>query len=597
MVTLRTGQPIRDEVMGVHRPSGEQTWIAISTEPVRAADGVTVESVVATFRDITEERAARLELAAYAREQVALREFATLVASEAPPREVFDQAARHVVRVLQATSGGVVRLDEEGVARVVGAWSPEPAAALPVGEVVDLELSTATAKALRSGEPACVVHTGTAALNMPPQGTAFAVPITVNDRLWGVVSVLGDLHLARDTGAGDRLGRYADLLELAIAGAEAREQLSRLASHDHLTGLYNQRTFAERLADEVRRARRYGRPLSLVVFDLDHFKLVNDTYGHDVGNSTLAAFADRLLHLRRGGEVIARIGGEEFAWILPDTDGAHAQLAAERARRAISTTPFPGIGRLTTSAGVCELSDAADADELFRRADLALYWAKSTSRDATFRYTPEAFDAMSDGEQEQRFEAAKTRAAIQTLGATVDARDAGSRRHAERVAALAAMLARASGWPAERVTLLEEAAGVHDVGKLAVPGGVLRKDGSLTEDEREQVEARAVLGAEMVDEMLTDEQVAWIRHHHERYDGTGYPDGLAGRDIPEGAAFIALAEAWDAMTVARPFGPPLTEEQAAEEIRAEAGGQFCPKAVQALLDLQRAGRLADAPAA
>lgn len=595
MRTLRTSMPVRDEVMGVHKPTGELTWIAISTEPVRVAQGTRAHAVVATFRDITEERAARLELAAHAREQEALREFATLVASEAPPRDVFDAAAEHVVRVVDATSGGVVRIEDDGAGRLVGAFAPEGVRVPPVGELIDMDLATATVKAIRTGKPACVVHSGTAGLNAPPQGTALAVPITVHGRVWGVVTVHGGLALAAEPGANDRLSRYTDLLELAIAGAEAREQLSRLATHDHLTGLFNQRAFTERLEEEVRRARRYGRPLSLVVFDLDHFKLVNDTYGHDVGNTTLAAFADRLLGLRRGGEVVARIGGEEFGWILPDTDGEHAHLAAERARRAIAETPFPGVGRLTTSAGVCDLTEATDAGELFRRADVALYWAKSTSRDATFRYTEEAFDEIGGDDQEQRLDMAKSRAAMRALGDTVDGRDASTRRHARRVAGLAAAIARASGWSEERVELLEEAARVHDVGKLAVPDSVLRKAGPLTDDERLRVRDHAALGAEMVDSVLTDEQVTWIRHHHERFDGGGYPDGLAGADIPEGARILAVAEAWDAMTVARPFGAPLTAEQAIDELRAQAGAQFCPAAAQAVVDLQRAGKLA-APA-
>jgi diguanylate cyclase (GGDEF)-like protein/PAS domain S-box-containing protein len=589
--TLRTSLPIRDEIMGVHKPTGELTWIAVCTEPVRIAQGTRAHAVVATFRDITAERAARLELAAHAREQEALREFATLVASEASPHDVFEAAAEHVVRVVDATSGGVVRIEDDGVGRLVGAFAPEGVRIPPVGELIDMELATATVKAICTGRPACVVHGGAAGRNAPPEGAALAVPVTVHGRVWGVVTVHGDLALAAEVGANVRLSRFADLLELAIAGAEAREQLSRMATHDHLTGLFNQRAFTERLGEEVHRARRYGRPLSLVVFDLDHFKLVNDTYGHDVGNTTLAAFADRLAGLRRGGEVIARIGGEEFAWILPDTDGEHAYLAAERARRAIAETPFPGVGRLTTSAGVCDLTEASDPGELFRRADVALYWAKSTSRDATFLYTQEAFDAIGGDDQEQRLEIAKLRAAMRALGDAVDARDASTRRHARRVAGVAAAIARASGWPEERVALLEEAARVHDVGKLAVPDSVLHKPGPLTGDERTRVRDHAVLGAEMVDTMLTDEQVAWVRHHHERYDGAGYPDGLAGPDIPEGARILAVAEAWDAMTVARPFGVPLNEKQAVDEVRAQAGGQFCPAAAQALVDLQRAGRL------
>jgi diguanylate cyclase (GGDEF)-like protein len=135
--------------------------------------------------------------------------------------------------------------------------------------------------------------------------------------------------------------------------------------------------------------------LSLAVFDLDHFKLVNDTYGHPTGDRVLAEFAERLMDERRAGDIVARVGGEEFAWIMLDADGTAAELCAERARRAIADTPFPGVGDLTTSIGVCALADADDS-QLLRRADLALYWAKSGGRNAIMRYSPENVKRLTD---------------------------------------------------------------------------------------------------------------------------------------------------------------------------------------------------------
>ena len=165
--------------------------------------------------------------------------------------------------------------------------------------------------------------------------------------------------------------------------------LLALASTDPLTGLPNLRTFTQRLGDEVVKARRHSRPLSLMMIDIDHFKLINDTHGHEVGNQVLIEIARRLAELARGEDTVARVGGEEFAWILPESDARGAYWVAERARAAVAETPFRGVGHLTISAGVCEIDEAAYPDELFRRADAALYSAKAQGRNTSVRCSPD----------------------------------------------------------------------------------------------------------------------------------------------------------------------------------------------------------------
>ena len=178
---------------------------------------------------------------------------------------------------------------------------------------------------------------------------------------------------------------YVSTIRDITAQTRHEAKLQRLATRDPLTGLLNQRVFRERLKDEIARASRHGRPLSIAILDLDHFKDVNDRYGHPVGDDVLRAAAERLQALTRDGEHLARIGGEEFAWILPDADGDDAYTAAERARHAISLTPFPTAGRIALSAGICELADAGDGD-LYEHADQALYAAKDQGRNRTVRY-------------------------------------------------------------------------------------------------------------------------------------------------------------------------------------------------------------------
>ncbi len=386
----------------------------------------------------------------------------------------------------------------------------------------------------------------------------------------------------------------ASLGSLAVANArlhartlESLAQAERRAAVDPLTELANHRTFHDRLSAEVSRASRHGRALSLVLFDLDRFKAVNDIHGHQVGDEVLVHAARVLQDEARAGDLVARVGGEEFAWIMPEADGLDAWEAAERAREAIASTAFPVVGNLTVSAGVCELGQAADGADLYRLADGALYWAKHHGRDVVFHYSPDVVRALSAEDQAARLRRRQSLQSIRMLARAVDAKDSFTSRHSERVAGLAARLARRVGWTEEEAERLREAGLVHDVGKLAVSDAILLKAGPLTTEEYEGLKLHAALGAEIVSEVFDDDQVAWVRGHHERWDGRGYPDGLSGAELSDGAAILALADAWDAMTSARPYRAAGSHEDALAECVRESGGQFAPWAVEAFIALRR----------
>jgi HD-GYP domain-containing protein (c-di-GMP phosphodiesterase class II) len=183
-------------------------------------------------------------------------------------------------------------------------------------------------------------------------------------------------------------------------------------------------------------------------------------------------------------------------------------------------------------------------------------------------------------------------AGIRSLAGIVDGRSAATRGHSGRVAALAQSLALACGWSHDRAVLLRDVALVHDVGKIGLPEAILLKPGPLDPEERRQICGHPGVGAEIVTGVLGVEQVAWLRHHHERFDGGGYPDGLRGARIPLGARLLALADAWDAMTSHRPYQAAKTPEQALVECRGEAGLHFCPQAVAALGRLWDEGAIA-----
>jgi diguanylate cyclase (GGDEF)-like protein len=176
-----------------------------------------------------------------------------------------------------------------------------------------------------------------------------------------------------------RLAAFAELAAIAVANAETRAELDRLADTDPLTGLANRRAFTARLHGEVERARRHGHSLSLAILDLDDFKRINDTLGHGAGDELLSEVGRRLTATSRAGELVARMGGEEFAWILPAVDAPGALIAVRRACAEIAAI---GIGGgVTCSAGLCDLLVASDEEDLMRRADRALYRAKRAGRD------------------------------------------------------------------------------------------------------------------------------------------------------------------------------------------------------------------------
>jgi diguanylate cyclase (GGDEF)-like protein len=320
----------------------------------------------------------------------ALGRVATAVATEATPRTIFGLVAEESGRLLDAEVAAVVRVEGEATTgRIVGAWARTQAAL--AGVPLALNGEDAISVATRTGRLASAPLTAIA--NASRNGEA--MPIVVAGRRWGALAVAW----AGDGGHADAeesLARFAGLIALAVGNAESRTALATLASTDGLTGLANQRTFHERLATDVARARRHGRPLALVLFDLDHFKAVNDAHGHEAGDRVLAEAARRLEAQCRTGELVARAGGEEFAWILPETNAVGAYAAAERARVAIAATPFPIVGTITASAGVATVDGASDAGELFRAADTALYRAKEAGRDTSVLHAPDAGDVSAD---------------------------------------------------------------------------------------------------------------------------------------------------------------------------------------------------------
>jgi putative nucleotidyltransferase with HDIG domain len=251
---------------------------------------------------------------------------------------------------------------------------------------------------------------------------------------------------------------------------------------------------------------------------------------------------------------------------------------------------------MTVSAGICDLSLATGSEDLAHLADGALYRAKANGRDVVVVYSPDVVQELSEEERAERLARQGNLASLRSLAQAVDAKDPHTRRHSERVAGLAVRLATTLGWPPAACARIREAGLLHDVGKIGVPGAILLRPGPLTALEYEQVKVHAELGAEIASEVLAPEQVLWVRHHHERADGAGYPDGLAEAELSEGALIMAVADSWVAMTGDREYRYALSLADALGECRREAGHHFAEHVVTALERLAETGALASSGA-
>jgi diguanylate cyclase (GGDEF)-like protein len=501
-----------------------------------------------------------------------------------------DLVAVELGGVFGADGTGVLRVDPQGHTVVVGSWSVPGAPRMPPGSSFETSTYTELLKLLDAG------HAITSYGPMGPTevhgyvGRVIA-PVRLGGRLWGAVTVAGMTPDAVPDGETARIERFAELVSLAIGNAETRAALHAQATTDPLTGLVNHRAFHERLHIEADRARRHGRSLSVAVFDVDHFKAINDGRGHLVGDEVLRGVATALRSSVRRGDVVGRLGGDEIAVLQPETDAEGAEAMAENVRALVAGAPVAGV-TLTISAGVCDLSNAGgDPERMLSLADGALYWAKFQGRDACVRYSPDVVEELSASERAERLQRSQAMAGLRGLARAIDAKDHLTHSHAERVADLAVALARAAGWSDARVTKMRDAALLHDVGKIGVPDSILAKPHGLTSYEYEIVKTHASLSAEIASEVLDAEQVSWIRGHHERPDGLGYPDRLAGEDVPEGASLLALADAWDSMTSARSYSPAIKVDAALDQCRTERGRQFSRLAVDALETLAAEGAL------
>ncbi|EOR27629.1 diguanylate cyclase [Clostridium sartagoforme AAU1] len=356
-------------------------------------------------------------------------------------------------------------------------------------------------------------------------------------------------------------------------------QLEGLVNKDGLTEVYNHRYFHDTLKEKVSLSGKYNENISLIFIDIDYFKHYNDLYGHQRGDEVLRTIGNILKKNIRSTDIAARYGGEEFALILPNTTEEQALLIADRIRSVIEKTKFYGeenqpSGVLTASMGVSVFPVKAKSDiELIKSADDALYRAKFFNKNRVETYTSILDDLKNDIDERD----VELVTSIKTLISVINAKDRYTYGHSERVVLYSRLLAQKLNLSKEEEDTLIYGAYMHDIGKINIAQDVLMKKMPLLPEEWNMLKQHPENGVEIIKPVKSlQNMIPIILHHHEKYNGTGYPGSLKGEEIPYLARVLTVVDSFDAMTSNRPYNKRKTYEEAIIELRKFSGIQFDP---------------------
>ena len=477
---------------------------------------------------------------------------------------------------------------------------------------------------------------------LPGSASGVALPILYADQLLGVLYV--ETSPAASFSEEDLLLLHtlADLIGGALHNALAFQKAQEQAITDGLTGVKTHRFFMDALSSEWKRATRGGRPFTLALLDVDRFKFINDIQGHLEGDLVLKRLGQILVQSCRSSDVVGRYGGDEFVILMPDTDAEQGLHLTEKLRSAILTERVLQEKSITASIGLATFPlHASTPQEVIQMADAAMYLskhqggnsvstpdaleaseAKHWKRDVLEAYLgmtfkrlfstgPEVFQEIrqrlgqlwhslaakeqSSGEPAQRAgdtseqpesPSAAVIETITTLALAVDAKDPYTQGHSQKVADYSVLIAQEIGLRDETVEAVRLGALLHDVGKVGIPPEILGKNGPLNPDEWETMKEHAQLGDLLLEPLQSIGHIrVMVRHHHEMFDGSGYPDRLAGESIPLGARIIAIADAYDTITSERTYNKARTPAAGLAELTRCAGAQFDPELVRVFVEL------------
>ncbi len=417
-----------------------------------------------------------------------------------------------------------------------------------------------------------------------------AAPIIIKEEKVGVISAYSRQPHFFNKSDLEFLQTLSNQVGTAIVNARLFEQTQLLACTDGLTGLYDHNYFLKALSRLITTATKKKQNLSLIMVDLDDFKYCNDKYGHTVGDIILKETAEILKRNVRNNDIIARYGGDEFVVILVNAAKERAFQIAERIRRKISLASFEDPDRdstfgITASIGIATFpDDATTAKHLINRADKAMYRIKRHVKNKSQLYFSD-FAVL-----EKEFTASEKAFfdTIKILIQILDSKDRYTWEHSRQVAYYAVQLAESLGLSEEEKHWLRLTGYLHDIGKIHISSEIMNKKGRLNPDEYSVVMLHPIVGANLLAPIKGfKKMIPIIYHHHEWFDGSGYPDGLSGYDIPKGARILAVIDGFDAMTSNRPYRKAQATEWALEELIHQKGLQYDPQLVDAFVKLIR----------
>jgi diguanylate cyclase (GGDEF)-like protein/putative nucleotidyltransferase with HDIG domain len=451
----------------------------------------------------------------------------------------------------------------------------------------------------------------------PRVRSGLSLSLRYHDELLGVLSLESCLEHAFAPQDVLTLQALADQLAIALYNARAYQGAMEEAIRDGLTGLKTHRYFMEELAREWRRSTRSGNPFAIIMIDLDKFKPVNDQHGHLLGDRVLRTVAKLLTEGVRQSSVVARYGGDEFSILMPDATAENALALGERLRSSIEHDLFLSEHRVTASVGVGSFPQHGQTPEaILRAAEAGMYLAKHENGNRVrvsslmsqseqveaylgvefkrkFSTGPLAFDRILNRIEKAILSGDENISVVDTmtsLARALDCSDHYTRNHSQAVARFAGQIARQLGMPDDEVRQIRRAAMLHDIGKIGIPDSILYKPAHLTVDEFEIMKTHSVKGQRILEPLHVEAMQhvpVMVRHHHEMFDGRGYPDGLQGEQILLGARILAVADCFDTMVSERSYKTARTYEEALIELRRCSGTQFDPKLVEAFLESLR----------
>jgi len=467
---------------------------------------------------------------------------------------------------------------------------------------------------------------------LPTSVSAIALPVTYAEHLLGVLYVESSEPCEFGEEEVLLLRTLADLFAGGLNNALTYQKAQEQAITDGLTGVKTHRYLMEALSSEWKRSTRANRPFALVLMDLDRFKFVNDFYGHLEGDVVLQRVGHILEQNCRRSDVVARYGGDEFVILMPETTVEQARQLASKLRGWVASDPLLRDKNITASFGIAGFPvHGSTPQELIQVADSSMYLSKHQGGNSVssaeeggpgdtkrwkkdvleaylgvtlkrlFSTGPEAFDEVyrrleqftrslaeqSGGEAPDTLPEAVVET-VTSLALAIDAKDHYTQGHSQKVSAYAVVIAKALGMTEPEVEEIRLAALLHDIGKVGIPETILNKSGPLDAAEWETMKTHTELGAKILEPLQTMDKIRlMVRHHHEFYDGTGYPDRLEGEKIPYGARLIAIADAYDTITSERTYKKARTSEDAFSELERCAANQFDPGLVQLFVKTMR----------